>query len=284
MRKFKALLKKDLQIGKKTLLMPIWIILGYYILIAIALLIAFLGSDLQINLADIDFSDAPSVHIISYVAGLGIMSFPVILAAIFTLIMTQSGLNEDIRWNSELFHRSQPVSVWLRSLSKYVSGIAGNWLTYLAIGLLNLIIVVVILLSLNQLRLDFLLAGWLQALVGMMKITLIIGSFCFLFSALFKDKAFLQGLAIIVGIHFLVLILNFLLGWNLPLPLNNIIHLLKTNTIRGLDSFVTEKEIRHLIYLNWQDLVLSWRSLIQILVSGLLFIISTFIYKSKEIK
>jgi len=141
MRKFKALLKKDLQIGKKTLLMPVWIILGYYILIAIALLIAFLRSDLQINLADLDFSNASSLHIISYLAGLGIMSFPAVLAAIFTLIMTQSGLNEDIRWNSELFHRSQPVSVWLRSLSKYVSGIAGNWLTYLAIGLFNLIIV-----------------------------------------------------------------------------------------------------------------------------------------------
>jgi len=284
MNKFKALLKKDLWINKKTLMMPIWIILGYYLLTLVGLGIAYFRADFQLSLGDIDFSDAPSLYILSYAVGAGIMSFPLALAMIFTLITTQSGLNEDIRRNSELFHRSQPVSVWLRSLSKYISGIGGNWLTYLAIGVFNLLIVLIVLIVMHQLNLVFLLSGWLQAFVGMMKMTMIIGSICFFFSAIFKDKAFLQGLAIIVGVQFLLLIMNFLFGWNLPLPLNYVYELFKTNTFTKIESIVTESEVMHLINRNWQELVFSWRNLVQIMFSAVLFIFSTLIYKRKEIK
>jgi len=284
MSKLKALLKKDLQIGKKTLIMPVWIVLGYYLLVILGVAVAYIRSDFQFSWGDMDMLEMPSLHIMSYLAGIGIMSFPGILAVIFTLIMTQCALNEDIRRNSELFHRSQPVSVWFRSLSKYISGIAGNWLTFLAIGLFNLIIVIVVLALIHQLRLDFLMAGWLQAFVAMMKITLIVGSICFFFSAIFKDKAFLQGLAILVGIQFLIWILNILLGWNLPLPLNYLYELFGSNSLKGIESYVTESEVVYLINRNWQDLIVSWRNLIQILFSGILFICSTLIYKSKEIK
>jgi hypothetical protein len=284
MYKFKAILKKDLQISKKTLIMPVWIVLVYYLLVALGIGIAMLRSDFSFTMADIDFTDAPSLYILSYVVGFGIMSFPAILAIIFTLILTQSGLNEDIRRKSELFHRSQPVSIWLRSLSKYISGIAGNWITFLAIGIFNIIIAVIVMLLIDQLRFDFMMAGWLQAFTGMMKMTMIVGSICFFFSAIFKDKAFLQGLAILVGLQFLLWILNQLLGWNLPLPLNYLYQLLRTNSFTNFDTFVTEKDVMYLINRNWQDLVFSWRNIIQILFSGFLFFISTLIYKSKEIK
>lgn len=284
MYKFKALLRKDLQIGKKTLIMPVWIVLAYYVLVALGIMIAWIKMDFSFDLSAIDFSESPNLFVLSYIAGIGIMSFPTILAVIFTLILTQSGLNEDIRRGSELFHRSQPISVWYRSLSKYITGIAGNWLTFLGIGLLNIILAVIGLLIVKQLRLDFLLAGWLQAFIGMMKITMIVGSICFFFSAIFKDKAFLQGLAILVGVQFLLWILNLLLGWNLPLPLNYLYKLIDTVTFKNLDSFVTETDVRYLINRNWQDLVLSWKNLLQISFSGLLFFLSTLIYKGKEIK
>jgi len=284
MNKFKALLIKDLQINKKILMMPVWILLGYYLLVLLGLGVAYVRSDFHFSLSDIHMPDMSTLYIVSYLAGIGIMSFPGIMAGIFTLILTQSALNEDIRRNSELFHRSQPVSLWLRTLSKYVSGIAGNWLTYLGLGLFNLIIVTIVLALVHQLRFDFLMAGWLQAFVATMKITLIVGSICFFFSSIFKDKAFLQGLAILVGIQFLIWIFNTMFGWNLPLPLNYLYDLIGTNSIKGFDSYVTETEVVRFINRNWQDLVLSWRNLIQILFSGALFICSTIIYKNKEIK
>lgn len=284
MYKFKALLKKDLQIGRKTIIMPVWIVLGYYVLVALGILIAWIKTDFSFDLSEIDFTDAPNLYLLSYIAGIAIMSFPTILAVIFTLILTQSSLNEDLRRGSELFHRSQPISVWWRSLSKYITGIAGNWLTFIAIGVLNIILVVIGLSLVHQLRLDFLLAGWLQAFVSMMKITLIVGSICFFFSAIFKDKAFLQGLAMLVGIQFLIWILNLLLGWNLPLPINYLYKLVDISSFNNLETFVTEKDVRYLINRNWQDLILSWKTFLQMLFSGLLFFLSTLIYKGKEIK
>jgi hypothetical protein len=285
MYKFKALLKKDLQISKKTLIMPVWIVLAYYILLALGILIAYIKTGLSFDITNLDLSNSPSLNILSYIVGIGIMSFPSILAVIFTLILTQSSLNEDLRRGSELFHRSQPISVWFRSLSKFVSGIAGNWLTFLAIGVLNIILAGIGLLIVDQLRVDFLLAGWLQAFVGMMKITLIIGSICFFFSAIFRDKAFLQGFAILVGIQFLLWILNQLLGWHLPLPINYLYKLIyPVVSFTKMESYVTDQDVRYLINRNWQDLIFTWQNLLQILFSGILFALSTLIYKGKEIK
>ncbi len=284
MSKFKALLKKDWFLSKKHLFLPIWITAGFYVLILITMLIGYLKGGLQLNWSDFNISDVAPVYAISYIANLSMMALPAFLGIIVTIILTQSALNEDVRRNSELFHRSQPVSIWLSTLSKYVTGIAGNWMILFIITLFNFLVVNIILAAVGQFVLYVAFSGMIQAFIGFMKVTLVIGSLCYFCSAVFKDKAFLLGLSILLGVQFLFFIINILLGWNLPLPLTYLKDLLSHSNIMKIESGVTQSEIIHLINRNWQELILSWKTLVQIIFSGALFAGATLIYKNREIK
>ena len=132
---------------------------------------------------------------INYIANIAIMGFPGLMSLIFIVVLTQGGLNENIRNNSELFHRSQPVSIWYQSVSRYIVGIAGNWLVFFIIAIFNFILVAIILAIADKFIFSLAISGIAQSIISFMKTGLIIGSITFFCSAVFKDKAFLQGLS-----------------------------------------------------------------------------------------
>ncbi len=282
MHKFKALLKKDLQISKKTLMIPLWITGGFYLLILLISAIAYFTGDLNMDLGNIQ--GTPPSEMINYITNLVIMGLPGLISLIFIIILTQGALNENIRNNSELFHRSQPVSIWYQSASRYIVGIAGNWLVLFAIAIFNFIVVAIIIAIADRFMFTTALAGITQSVISFMKTGLIIGSITFFFSAVFKDKAFLQGLAIIVGVQFLFIILNMLLQWNLPLPLSYIIKLINASTPASIEPEIFSENVSFYIMEMWKRILINWNTLLQIGVSGVLFVGATLIYKSREIK
>ncbi|MDP8201903.1 MAG: hypothetical protein P9M11_07145 [Candidatus Tenebribacter burtonii] len=282
MTKFKALLKKDLQISKKTLMIPLWITAGFYLLILLITAVAYFSGDLNLNLGDIQ--GTPPSEMINYIANLAIMGFPGLISLIFIIILTQGALNENIKNNSELFHRSQPVSIWYQSASRYIVGIAGNWFVLFAISIFNFIIVAIILAVANKFIFTIAFAGMLQSVISFMKTGLIIGSITFFFSAVFKDKAFLQGLAIIVGVQFLFIILNALMQWHLPLPLSYLMKLINASTPTSIEPEIFSENVSYYINEVWKRILINWNTLLQIGVSGVLFVGATLIYKSREIK
>lgn len=282
MNKFKALLIKDFQISKKSLMIPIWITAGFYLLIILMSSIAYFTGHMNMSLDQIQGS--PPSETINYIINIAIMGLPGLISLIFIIILTQGALNENIRNNSELFHRSQPVSIWYQSASRYIVGIAGNWLVLFLIALFNFIVVAIVLSIIDKFIFAIAFAGMAQSVVSFMKTGLIIGSLTFFCSAIFKDKAFLQGLAIIIGIQFLFIIMNALLQWHLPLPLNYIIKLINAAAPSSLDSEFVNENVGLYISELWKRLVINWKTLLQIGVSGVLFVASTFIYKYREIK
>jgi len=282
MNKFKTLIRKDWIISKKTLLMPFWITSGFYLLIILGIVIAFYKGDVQSKLFDFPI-DTP-INAISYIANLSVVGLPGLMSIIFTIMLMQGALNEDIRRNCELFHRSQPVSIWLRTGSKFYVGLLGNWIVLFLITLFTFIIINIILAIIHQFNFYVAVSGMLQALTAFIKTGLIIGSFTFFCSAIFKDKAFLKGLSILVAIQVLFLIFNSLFGWNLPLPLSYLLKLITIDAgqraLVGIDEFETAKIIGD----AWNKILLNWKTLYQILFSGALFAGATLIYKNKEIK
>ncbi|MDP8204187.1 MAG: hypothetical protein P9L95_06620 [Candidatus Tenebribacter mawsonii] len=282
MKKFKALLIKDLQINKKTLMIPLWITAGFYLLILLISAVAYFSGDLNFNFADIQ--GTPPSESINYIVNIAIMGLPGLISLIFIIILTQGALNENIRNNSELFHRSQPVSIWYQSASRYIVGIAGNWLALFTIAIFNFIVIAIILAVTDKFIFGLAISGMAQSVVSFMKTGIIIGSLTFFCSAIFKDKAFLQGLAIIVGVQFLFIILNALMQWHLPLPLNYIIKLINVATPSGMDNELVNENIVYYIREAWMRIVINWNTLLQIGVSGVLFVTATLIYKSREIK
>ena len=282
MHKFKALIKKDLQISKKTLMIPLWITAGFYLLILLISAVAYFTGDLNIDLGNIQ--GTPPSEMINYIANLAIMGLPGLISLIFIIILTQGALNENIRNNSELFHRSQPVSIWYQSASRYIVGIAGNWLALLAIALFNFIVIAIILAITDKFIFGIAISGMAQSVISFMKTGLIIGSITFFFSAVFKDKAFLQGLAIIVGVQFLFIILNALMQWHLPLPLSYIMKLINASTPTTIEPDVFGENVSFYINEIWKRILINWNTLLQVAISGVLFVGATLIYKSREIK
>ncbi|MCF7794422.1 MAG: hypothetical protein K9N09_11470 [Candidatus Cloacimonetes bacterium] len=189
MKKFKALMIKDYFICKKTLFVPFWITLAFYALILLSMAVGYFRGDL--NISGLEFmQDDMEIPTLIYMINMVMVSLPGFVALLFTITLTQSALNDDLKRNCELFHRSQPVSYWLRSLSKYTVTIGGNWVVLLAIVIFNYLIANIILAFLGQFSLIASLNGMLVSFLYFAKITLLIGSITFFLSSIFKDKAF----------------------------------------------------------------------------------------------
>ena len=282
MNKFKTLVRKDWIISKKTLLMPFWITAGFYLLIILGIVIAYYKGDVQSNLFDFPV-DTP-INAISYIANLSVVGFPGLMSIIFIILLMQGALNEDIRRKCGLFHRSQPVSIWLRTGSKFYVGLIGNWIVLFLIALFTFIVVNIILTTIHQFDVTTAISGMLQAFIAFVKTGLIVGSLTFFCSAIFKDKAFLKGLSILVAVQILFLIFNQMFGWDLPLPISYLIKLMTFDAgqkvLVGIDDF----EALNLIKNAWNSILFNWKTLYQILFSGALFAGATLIYKNKEIK
>jgi len=292
MNKLKTLLIKDWRINKKTFFLPFWITAGFYALILLSVLIAYFKGDFQLSYDFLqDIETGPPVPILNFMINMFIMILPGLMIAIFTIMVTQGALNEDLRRNFELFHRSQPVSIWQRSLSKYIIGIGGFWIVLFLIGIFNFVVVNGLVSIVGQFHFKTAISGMLLAQLGYMKFTLIIGSMAFFCSAIFKDKAFFKGISFLFAIQILFMIVNAWFGWKLPMPLSYLSDLFKGNSISNPESnnffFGTQStynfEISDMIKAKWNNLIFSWKSLLQVVVSGLLFAISTFIYKNKEV-
>jgi hypothetical protein len=283
MNKFKALLIKDLHINKKALVFPVWVILGFYALMLISVIVAYFKGDLEFQtLLSVD-NEIPSAAI-NYVVQLAISMIPGVLMLISTLMISQSLLNEDIKKNYELFHRSQPVSCWMRSGSKFIIGTFGNWVVMLAIILFNFIVTSLILLSVKQFVFYPAIAGMLQTFFMCVKSSLVLGALAFFFSSIFKDKAFFKGIALILGIEFLIFLINLLFQWNLPAPGKYISELFHGNMASVELSMMDEMTTMELIKKMWREIFFTMKSLYQILFSAVMFGVATLIYENKEVK
>jgi len=283
MNKFKALLTKDFRISRKTLQLPIFITAGFYLVSIILGILALIHHGVDLKLSDLQMLPQ---DFLNYVVNLGIVSFPSLLCIIFTIMLAQGALNEDIRNNSELFHRSQPVSMWKRTFSKFAVSIGGNWLIMLIIVLFNFLVVNIILGIYGKFIFYPAVSGVLQGMISTIRATLVVGSLTYLASAIFPDKAFLKMLAFILGIQILLGMINILFGMHLPLPLSYLWDLIAggMNSINLADGHFAEIGINKIVNDRWNEILFNWRFLVQILFSGIFYVAGTFIYQNKEVK
>lgn len=283
MNNLKAVLAKDFRISRKTIQLPIYITIGFYLVSILLGVLALVqhGTKLPFD----ELSMMPQ-DLLNFAINAGIVSFPSLLCIIFTIVLAQGALNDDVRNNSELFHRSQPISVWKRTFSKFAVSIGGNWVIMIIIILFNFLVANIILGIYGKFMFYPAVSGVLQGIIGTIRSTLVVGSLTFLASSIFKDKAFLQMLAILVGIQFLLLIINLIYGLSLPLPLNYLWDLIigGTQKLNLGELNYSGDSITEIINNRWNTILFNWRFLIQILFSGIFFVAGTYIYKNKEVK
>jgi len=282
MSKFKTLLRKDWIINKKSLLVPFWVTGGYYLLILLGLGIAVIRGDWTIT----SFSEIPPFPegIINYIGNMGITFLPGLISLLITILIMQSALNEDMRKNYELFHRSQPVSLWARVGSKFLMGTAANWIILLIISLFNFVILNSVLIYHGKFVFGAAVTGMLQPYILFMKTSLVLGSMTFFASAIFKDKAFFKGIVVLISLQFLFLLLNALFRWHIPTPLGLLMNLMETNTMKFSGSELNELDLNMLLKDRWNEILFNMRTVYQILISAAFFVAATYIYDNREVK
>lgn len=307
MRTFKALVIKDLQANRKILMLPIWFVLAMYVLIAVSVIYALATGTSNLSLSGIPIELLQNTNLHSMISFLiQFASFIGSLGLLFTLfmfILCPTLLNQDVRHKCELFHRSQPVSIWKITASRFAAGIGGLIIISLAVGIANLFITNISAALLTPFQIDWwmsingLLLSWLHFSVAM----LVLGSILFLLSAIFRDHAFGLGIGGLGVLQLIAFIFNKLYGWNIPYILNVIFKLITSGitriqavipnaqqfgivTVRTGEPDLSNLVIpEHFLYNLWTTLF-TWDIAFKLFFCAVMFVLATYIYKRREVQ
>jgi ABC-type transport system involved in multi-copper enzyme maturation permease subunit len=304
----KALIVKDLQINRKTLLVPVWFVLALYLLSAVMVTVAISkgGENVVVGGVPIELLNNPDLsRIISFAVQvglfLGILGF---LFATSMIILGSTLLNSDVKHKCELFHRSQPVSVWEITASRFIAGIGGLVGVAFAIGLFQYLVGNLTLLIITPLKVDWwlslngFLAGWAHLSVSL----LVLGSICFFLSSVFRDNAFGKGALILGAVELAIVIIDKTMNIHIPSPSVGLFKLIGSNIASFTEIFPTMNygvQVGHAVntgqnldmfkvppyflYNVWST-ILSWSVALKVAVSGALYLLATYIYKKREVQ
>jgi ABC-type transport system involved in multi-copper enzyme maturation permease subunit len=308
MTPFKALIIKDLQANRKVLMVPIWFLLGMYVILIASITIGYAtgNTNMSVNGIPLDLLANENLHkMMSFVmqSAMFIGSLGLIFA-ISMAIISATLLNQDIKHKCELFHRSQPVNVWQITASRFIAGIGGLLALSLAIGIFNMILSNILASILTPMRVDWwmslngLVLSWLHFSIAMT----VLGSILFVFSAIFRDNAFGLGVGSLGVLQLITLILNKVYGWHLPYILNAIYKLIMSGILKISNVLPTSQQFGiitvssgqepnlvsfvlpdNFLYNLWTTLF-TWDIAFKFLFCAVMFVIATYLYKRREVQ
>ncbi len=308
MTAFKNLLTKDYQTVKKQLFVPLWIILGLYVIFTFSIIIAYAKGDANLVMGGIPMEllgNADLHRAISFALQAGLfLGFLGLIFAIPMTVLSATLLNSDIKHKCELFHRSQPVSVWKNTASRYVAGIGGLvGLAFLA-GLFQLVAGNILLAILTPMKVDWWLAfnGFLLSWMHLSISITVLGSLGFLLSAVFKDNAIGKGALAIGAVDIAIVIMNYYLKLGIPALSKNLFKLVYSNisdfsnvfptmqygivmgsnarTTGDISAFTLPQGFLSGLYGS----VFTWETLAKAGLCVALYALATFIYKKREVQ
>lgn len=308
MSAFKALLIKDFHTYKKQLFIPVWIVLGFYLLSIAMIFIALAKNPNGMVIGGIPLQMLENVELhraISFAMQAGL--FFGLLGLIFAIPMIISGstlLNSDIKTKCELFHRSQPISVWRLTASRYIVGIGGYVGLAFLVGLAQMIIGSIIAMAITPLRIDWWMAfnGFMLSWMHLSISLTVIGTIGYLLSSIFKDNAFGKGALSIFVIESAITIINYFLKLGIPSLFKNLFKLIYANisdftavfptmqygivvgenynTTGDLGAFAIPPAFLSSLYSS----VFNWDTAGKVLFCLVLYVLATCIYHRREVQ
>lgn len=280
--KYGSLLLKDWRISKRAMMAPIWFVVAFYLLMAFGYLMSDYDSNFHLSFYGTDsqtlFGDPQRAAVLATMTNFGLVVTTGFMCLIFAISIAGGALNRDVQKNSEIFFRSQPVSLWAITSSKFLVLVVGAVLINTAIGLFNFIVYNAFAkIVFGTGNLPAALAGLLTGLIGTGSCILVFGSMAFLLSSIFRQRAVGFGAAIVAGLSIAATLLNHIYGMNLP-NLGKAILELGSDILRfdRVAQFTGPADA-------WQQ-VLNWMLVKRLVLSGLFFVVATYLYQLREIK
>lgn len=289
MKQFKTLIIKDFNTYKKNFYTIVIILLSLYLLSLVTSLFGYYKhtnnihsiffnnvSINNINLSEFDVSKA------SFIFNAGLTAFISFFFLIFATSLSSNALNSDYEYKCALFHRNLPINVWKISGSRYIVTIFGSFLTMLFIALFTSLISSIVMLSIFKISLKYAFLGILKILLPYFANGLLLASIGFFFSSIFKRKALGKGFISLVIIHFSIVYINFIFGIHIPYFLMNIVRTISFHVNSSSLSMIASTSAHDMFTGILRDFF-SLQTLLKLSYSFVLFIISTLIFKYKEI-
>ncbi len=282
MKQCKALLKKEWQTHWKSFLAP----LLFVALVYFSILVSFL-----INL--IKYGRIPQQSIMS-IFDFGLqtpywvsMSVTAVLGFIYLvsgIVLADSLINGDHKRQCQIFHFSQPLSFVKIAGVKYLFACIGPILLLAVVSLIN-VLVVNLWSGLYKFPNFWLgMTGWWQAFISAGLSILFVSSLAWFFAGIFKRKSFLLGILILLGIEIILQTLNYMVGWQIPSLMENLMELINMNvSTPRIARDYTEQSITRLVQTNWQD-VFSMANALKIGLSAVFGVLGTLLYKRRELR
>ena len=286
------MLINDYRLNKKNLWTPmlVYLIIDLLLIIAYFILKAKIGFE-NSDIMNIDIIMAQKFDVggfpnsIWYLVGMGVLGIAGFVQVLVALAIGNHSLNLERFHKCEIFYRSQPLSIWLYSLSKYIIAIVGPILILILTGIVNLLLIIPFLSPFMAFNLPDALAGLGVSLLLYSRSILVLGSIGFLISGIFKEKAFIKLLWIILVLQIILVIAHLTLDFplinmseyftKLINPIGGIGEALRSDSIESLDNFRQAMEINTILF--------NWHTGLQLLVSGIFFGLGVIIYKTKEV-
>ncbi len=309
MKQFKALVIKEFLVNKKQMLIPFWITAGFYILMLGSMAYAALRGELNFAIQTSDprvyeaMQNITKMNWLVFIVNVGALILPGFLYLVNCAAMPQGMMNDDRRQKCEIFHRSQPLSVWKITGAKYFLNYFGNLTVCIAIALFNFIVVNTVMAFYIKFNLLFAILGLTMGLIALLVMLLPLAAITFFFSSIFKEKALLKGFLIFIAIDIFIQIFNGLYGWHIPSlsealtkfvnPFisigggQNLSMQCDERTFMGVNTPEMDIQINNtfwqIIKEFWLSLV-SFKMFIKLAITAMLLYFSTVLYKDREVQ
>ncbi|MDZ7796233.1 MAG: hypothetical protein U5N56_03935 [Candidatus Marinimicrobia bacterium] len=220
MSHFTTLVKTEYLKRKSSYWLPLWIVLAVTVLILVLVLTTAIANleSIQLGLLNMNF-DYEDIRGGVTAAAYGMSMFAAFIFTLFMIINAQNSLSRESELGCELFYRCQPVNTWAYTAVKYLMHVYATTVLLLGAGIvLALIIAVFSWASVGGFYPGAALHGMFLGLVAFIKICLVFGSLYYLFSALFRNNAFIKGTAALGVIELMFYMIEKLFRNTIELP------------------------------------------------------------------
>jgi len=268
MKQFKALIRKEWQTHRSTILIPLWFTGAVYVIGILGLMINFIREGrLTIVTGGMKVS-AMEASVGLYGVSFAMLMMLGMVSIITAIILADGMINGAFKRKCEILHLSQPVSMLKVLGAKYALLVLGTFALSAALSLVNSFVLSGLLNIWMPVHTYYAMVAWAQGSVGMLLSLLVVASYYWLSAALFKRKSFFMGTLVILGIEIAIAVLNYTGKLGIPSLMDYIAKLIGIQVhIEPHGMNALGLNLDDLIALQWKS-VISWLTLQKLVLSA----------------
>ena len=283
MKQFKALVRKEWQTHRSTILIPLWFTGAVYVIGILGLMINFIREGRLTIVTGGMKVGAMEASVGLYGVSFAMLMMLGMVSIITAIILADGMINGAFKRKCEILHLSQPVSMLKVLGAKYALLVLGTFALSAALSLVNSFVLSGLLNIWMPVHTYYAMVAWAQGSVGMLLSLLVVASYYWLSAAFFKRKSFFMGTLVILGIEIAIAVLNYTGKLGIHSLMDYIAKLIGIQVhIEPHGMNALGLNLDDLIALQWKS-VISWLTLQKLVLSAVFVAGGYWFYSRREL-